>query len=90
MMISPDTFIEPYRKADYKELIKARDKLITDIRKFEKKEMADDRSGEEWRYAPSPEVKYQVHLEYLSALCALMQERYNEEYVWGDKKLNDI
>ena len=66
-----------------------RDKLIRYIRKFEKKELAGDRSDPEWRYCPSPEVKYQMHFEYLEALCGIMREKYNSEYVWGGRKLKD-
>ena len=38
---------------------------------------------------PSPDVRYQMYLEYLSGLCLFMRNKYNEEYVWGDKKLSD-
>ena len=86
-MLSPCNFIHEYKDADYPELMKIRDRLVKDILEFERKEMAGDRSGEEWQICPSPEVRYQMHLEYLAALCKLMQERYNTEYVWGDKKL---
>lgn len=89
MMLSPGNFIHEYKDADYPELMKVRDRLVKDILEFEKKEMAGDRSGEEWEYCPSPEVVYQMNLEYLSALCKLMQEKYNTEYVWGDKELGE-
>ena len=38
-------------------------------------------------YSPSPDVRYQMHLEYLAELCRIMQEKYNEEYVWGSRTL---
>ena len=88
MMTSPESFIEQLKDADYFELIRQRDKLVRDIKRFEKKEMAGDRTGKEWKITPGPDVKYQTNLEYLSALCSLMQEKYNREYVWGDKTLN--
>ena len=87
MMVSPGYFTEKWEKLSYPELIRERDKLIRYIRKYEKKELAGDRSDPEWRYCPSPEVKYQMHFEYLEALCGIMREKYNSEYVWGGRKL---
>lgn len=29
------------------------------------------------------------YLEYLGKLCELMQKKYNEEYVWGDRSLQE-
>ena len=88
MMISPDGYIESLIDADYNTLIEERDQLIDFIVEFEQKEKAGDRSGEEWRFMPSPEVRYQMHLEYLAVLCKLMHKKYNEDYVWGDKRLS--
>lgn len=87
MMISPEVFVGGLRKKSYPELIKARDRLIRDLRRFEKAEMAGDRSDPDWQYCPSPEVRYQVYFEYLAALCELMSERYNKEYVGGERTL---
>lgn len=89
MMISPDGYIEELKEADYNTLIEERDQLIEAIVEFENKEKAGDRSGEEWMIMPSPEVQYQVHLECLAELCKLMHEKYNEDYVCGDKQLGD-
>ena len=90
MMISPDMYIEELKDADYNALIEERDQLIEAIVEFEQKEKAGDRSGEEWRFMPSPEVLYQVNLEYLAEVCKLMHERYNEDYVDEDKRLSDV
>ncbi len=87
MMISPQCFVEEYENASYPELIKMRDRLIRDLRRFEKNEMAGDRSDPEWKYCPGPEVRYQMNLEYLAGICTLMKERYNENYVWGNRTL---
>ena len=87
MMISPDYFAEERKNLSYPELIRERDELISFMQDFEKKEMAGDRSDPEWRYHPSPVVRYQMHLEYLTELCRLMKEKYNEEYVWGKRTL---
>ena len=89
MMISPSMFVDRLQKADYLHLISERDRLMAFIKEYESKEIVGDRSGEEWLIDPQPDVRYQVYLEYLSELCVLMKEKYNSEYVWGDKKLSD-
>ena len=87
MMISPNNYISEYTDSDYHELMDERDRLIKSIKGFEEKEKNGDRSGDEWNWDPSPEVVYQCNLEYLARLCSFMHEKYNTEYVWGDKKL---
>lgn len=87
MMISPGYFAEQIKNYAYPELIRERDELIRYIQEFEKKDMAGDRSDPEWRYSPSPVVRYQMYFEYLAELCGIMKEKYNTEYVWGDKTL---
>ncbi len=89
MMISPDVFIARYKDKPYVELIKVRERLIKSIRLFEKNEMAGDRSDPAWLSLPSPAVQYQMNLEYMSQLCKLMHERYNQDYVFGEHSLKD-
>lgn len=89
MMISPEAYLEQMKDATYEQLIKERDGLIRYVRRYEKTEKAGVRSGDEWMICPSPDVRYQMYLEYLSGLCLFMRNKYNEEYVWGDKKLSD-
>ena len=89
MMISPQTYIEGWKNATYTELINERKRLIKYIVAYEKNEISGNRTGKEWKISPSPEVKYQCYLEYLSILCAYMQRKYKEEYVWGEKRLSD-
>ena len=77
MMISPKTYIEEQKDKTYEELIKERDRLIKEVRYFEKhieKEMKVQ------YISPSPDVIYQWNLEYLSELCNLIQEKFNEKY----------
>ena len=81
MMIGPEGYIDRLKDASYPELIKEREQLLRRITDFEEKEMAGDRSGEEWLIKPSPDVHYQMELEYLGELCRLMAEKYNREYV---------
>lgn len=75
MMISPEGYISQFENATYEEMIKERDRLIRYIRKYEKLEKAGDRTGVDWMIRPSPDVQYQMYLEYLSELCALMKEK---------------
>lgn len=89
MMISPEMYVEQFKDATYQDMIKERDGLIRYIRKYEKLEKAGDRSGKEWMIHPQPNVRYQMYMDYLSALLLIMRNKYNEEYVWGDKKLSD-
>ena len=88
MMVSPEWFVAQLKDAPYPRLIKERDALIRKIRKFEREEKAGG-SISEWQVDPDPEVQYQMQLEYLSALLAFMREKYNTEYVYGEKKLSD-
>ena len=52
MMISPSSYIKQLEYAEYLELIKERDNLLTIIKDYEAKEMAGDRSGKEWEIDP--------------------------------------
>ena len=83
MMISPLGYIEALKEADYDTLIKERNNLVDFMVEFEKKEKAGDKSDTGWDYCPSPDVVYQVYLEYLSELCKLMHVKYIEDYVFG-------
>lgn len=87
MMIPPREFMSYYIDSDYSELIKVRDGLIRSIRNFEKNEKKGDRSGEEWKCYPKPDLRYQFHLEYLAQISILMCAKYRKEYVWDDKTL---
>ena len=89
MMISPGAYIGSLEGRSYPELIKERKELIRFINRFEKNEMASDRSDPGWEFRPSPEVKYQVYLEYLSQICDLMRTKYNEKYIFGNRTLKE-
>ena len=89
MMISPENYVSRLKNAPYTELIRKRDELLESVQQFEGKEMIGDRSDEGWQGWPSPEVVYQMELEYLAALCSMMHEKYNREYVWGRRTLKD-
>ncbi len=87
MMISPGYYIKGFADSSYQELMDERDRLLRSIKNYEESEKKGDRSGDEWQISPSPSVRYQCYLEYLAKLCLLMCEKYNQEYVWGNKSL---
>ena len=89
MMISPENYVSRLKNAPYTELMRERDELLESVQQYEGKEMIGDRSDEGWLQYPSPEVIYQMKLEYLAALCSMMHERYNREYVWGRRTLKE-
>jgi len=80
MMISPEEFISEHAEKRYVELLPIRDVLLQDIRLFEESMGKEDDAV---HIHPSPEVIYQMYLQYLGKLCVLIAEKYNEEYVWG-------
>ena len=88
MMIDPGNYIEQFKDASYLELMEERDSLIAFMHKYEQDEIAGDRTDPSWGIHPQPVVRYQMYLEYLAALCKLMRDKYNHEYVWGDRTLN--
>ena len=79
MMISPEMFADEYKENSYEELIKVRDNLIQDIRRFEKGNITE----EEMMTKPSQDTRYQCNLEYLAEICKLIQEKYNQK-LWND------
>ena len=82
MMISPEGFIEELKNSSYKELLKERDLLLEETKKFENNSVNE----EERTINPSPEVVYQCNLLYLGKLFELIAEKYNKEIIWKDEK----
>ncbi len=81
MMISPDWYIEDKKDKKYKELLIEKDKLLKEINDFENDKIPES----EYMIDPSPEVRYQCNLQYLSKLCDLIAKRYNQEVIWGEE-----
>lgn len=74
MLISPEIYLEQSIEKSYDDLIKVRDKLIREIRKFEK-------GGDNFSLIhidPSPEVFYQMNLLYLAKICELISIKYRD------------
>ena len=82
MMISPNCYVDELSDKTYKELLEAREILLKSLYLFEKGEA---KKGDVL-VCPSPEVMYQMNLEYLGELCKLISKKYNEEYIWNKKE----
>lgn len=92
MMISPEGYIQELKNAEYLDLIKERNRLISRIKSFEKDEIDGKQSSSLFDYVmdSAPDVQYQCHLGYLAHLCEFMREKYRREYVWsGERKLSE-
>lgn len=83
MMMCPENYVSEYEDASFEELIAARDGLIEEIRSLEKLVFDRNKNDDTWNILPSPDVQYQVNLDYLSELCKLIRNKYNSEIVWG-------
>lgn len=79
MMISPDFYLNDIVKVNectYDDLIKERKKLCSTISRLEKIVFEDkERTDPSWMTMPTPDVRYSVYLDYLEALCQVMQKR---------------
>ncbi len=82
MMISPEMFAERYKDKKYADLLEIRDQLAEEIEDFEELTPEEKKTG---FMEPLPEVVYQMNLKYLGALCKLIADKYNSEYVWGEE-----
>ncbi len=78
-MISPQGYIEQQKDESYEYLVKEQDKLIREIRHFEKNR-EEITNSEEAYICPEPDVVYQMNLEYLGFLCMLISNKFNEKF----------
>ena len=74
MMIDPASFREAFKKATINEIIKERDKIIREIRRYEKGKIPED----DYMIEPSPETVYTMNNLYLAELCNLIYEKKKE------------
>ena len=71
LMIDPVTFRKSLEYATLEDLIKKRDELILEIRRYEKdKDLMDGNIIE-----PTPKFIYMMNKEYLSEVCNLINEK---------------
>ena len=75
MMIDPVTFRKALEDAPLDEIIKERDKLIREIRRYEKGKIPE----EDYCMCPSPGTVYYCNNLYLAELCYLINEKSKEE-----------
>ncbi|MBE6509632.1 MAG: hypothetical protein E7Z77_09535 [Methanobrevibacter sp.] len=75
MMVDPVSFRKALENATLKEIIKERDKLIREIRRYEKGKILE----EECWASPSPEMIYFMNNLYLAELCYLINEKDEEK-----------
>ena len=82
MMVSPDWYKNELKKKTYKELLTEKDELLKEISDFETIMKSNNKSDLDFEsdFCPSPDVVYQCNLLYLSKLCELMADKFNEEY----------
>ena len=86
MMIDPFQYVDQYKDASYQEILMFKNKLISDITKFEHDY---DRKDPNWTVCPSPDVYYQWNLETLGLIAPMLSEAFNREYESGEKNTFD-
>ena len=74
MMIDPVTFRKGLEDAPLDRIIKERDQIIREIRRYEKGKIPE----EDYMMDPSPEVVYYCNNLYLAELCFLINEKRNQ------------
>ena len=84
-MISPETYAEELKTDNLQNLIKERDELLEFIQNFEKNCIDFQKrelifSGDDWNIHPSPDVMYQVYLEYLAKVSVAISNKFNQEF----------
>lgn len=82
-MINSEAYIEQHKDEDFERLIKTKNELVGSINDLEKLILKKDYDDEKWKEFPSPDVKYQISLEYLSKLCLCMMEK-NKNRVFNE------
>ncbi|MCQ2914797.1 MAG: hypothetical protein MJ247_06355 [Alphaproteobacteria bacterium] len=83
MMVSPENYIKEHKDENFEQLIKTKNDLLGEISNLEKLVLSKDHDNPEWDVCPSPDVKYQISLEYLSKLCLCMMEK-NKNRVFNE------
>ena len=75
-MISSETFADVHADKTYEELIEVRNELINSIKKFEATPQNED---SDFIICPGPDVVYQINHEYLSKICLLIVQKFQEQ-----------
>ena len=74
MMVDPSSVKKAYENAKLEKIIKERDKLIREIRRYENGKIPK----KDYMVDPSPEVAYRMNNMYLAELCYLIVEKDKE------------
>ena len=84
-MVSPGYYIQEATKdKSYAELIEMRSEYIRAFEDFERKYLFNTEIVEKPMIHPSPEVIYQVNMDYLIELLKVMQEKYYLDHLETD------
>ncbi len=83
MMMSPEVYIDEQKNKSYDELLKEKERLVKDIEQYE-----NNPDFEEIIIDPSPDVRYQCNLEYLSELCKLIADKFMHENFYKNRQKN--
>ena len=75
-MISPKIFADEHANKTYEELIEVRNDLINSIEQFEARPQNEET---DFIICPSPDVVYQMNHEYLSEICLLIVQKFQEQ-----------
>ena len=75
-MISPEVFTEQHANKTYEELIEVRNDLINNIKRFEAMPQNEE---PDFIICPGPDVVYQMNHEYLSKICLLIIQKFQEQ-----------
>lgn len=78
-MMAPQNYVDDLEGESYEKMIKERDKLIREIRHFEK-HRDEIMNSEEAYICPSPDVVYQWNIDALALLCMSISRKFNEEF----------
>ncbi len=78
-MMAPQSYVDDLEGESYEKIIKERNKLIREIRHFEKHREEIMNSEEEY-VCPGPDVVYQWDLNALALLCMSISRKFNEKY----------
>ena len=84
MMISPQAYVEEFKHEPFDKLISERERLYKELKALEKEAFDSEKKGDAWLISPSVDVRYQMYLEYMAALCEFISEKYRTEVVWGE------
>ena len=79
MMRSPEGYIKELKDEPYEKLIKVRNRIIREIRHFEKHK-EEIMQNDKYQIHPSPDTVYWWNLAVLGKVFELLSEKFKEEY----------